>query len=79
MPNTVGKINMYKSYNFGYKALHVMLPVTLNSFFNTKSYLYEVRSISDFAEIICKTNSILDTLKHKTHINTYINIISKYK
>ena len=33
-----------------------MLPITLNSFFNIKSHLYEMRSISNFAEIICKTN-----------------------
>ena len=49
-------IIMYKSYIFGIKTLHVMLPITLNSFFNTKSYLYEMRSISNFAGITCKTN-----------------------
>ena len=49
---------MYKSYIFGFKALHVMLPITLSSFFNIKSYLHEMRSISNFTGTICNYNNM---------------------
>ena len=77
-------IIMYKSFIFGFKVFHAMLPITLNYFFNIKSYLHEMRSIINFAGTICKTNmrtfhSIMSYSKHiiKTMLTQHVLHVMK--